>query len=137
MTEHPQRHEPPGETSASPDRGPQQLAEPTIQLDLSREIRQLHAESSWQRGDRNAKTLVKHPHLHLTLVVLKAGARLDQHQTVGPVAIQPFAGRVRLRVAGEQRELTPGQMLVLGANLPHDVEAVEESALLLTIGWPE
>jgi quercetin dioxygenase-like cupin family protein len=101
------------------------------------EIIRLKAESSWQRGDRNAKTLVKEPNLHLTLVLLKAGARLDQHQTAGPVVVQPLTGRVRLSAEGEQTELSVGQLLVVAPNVPHDVEAIEESALLLTIGWPE
>ena len=108
-----------------------------IHLNLHQEIAQLQAESGWQRGDRNAKTLVKEPSLHITLVVLRAGARMDQHRTAGPVAVQPLNGRVRLGAQGEQNELSTGDLLVLAANVPHDVEAVEDSALLLTIGWAQ
>jgi hypothetical protein len=32
--------------------------------------------------------------------------------------------------------LRPGQLLALEARVRHEVEAVEESAFLLTIAWP-
>jgi hypothetical protein len=34
-------------------------------------------------------------------------------------------------------DLPAGQMVALERALPHDVEALEESAFLLTIAWPE
>ena len=34
-------------------------------------------------------------------------------------------------------DLPAGHMLVLERALPHDVEALEDSAFLLTIAWPE
>ncbi len=30
-----------------------------------------------------------------------------------------------------------GQLLVLDRSVPHDVDALEDSAFLLTIAWPE
>jgi hypothetical protein len=33
--------------------------------------------------------------------------------------------------------LPAGRMLVLDRSLPHDVVAIEDSAFLLTIAWPE
>ena len=37
---------------------------------------------------------------------------------------------------GEAFSLPAGGLLALGQGLPHDVEALEESAFLLTIAWP-
>jgi hypothetical protein len=34
-------------------------------------------------------------------------------------------------------DLPAGHMLALERGLPHDVEALEDSAFLLTIAWPE
>ena len=34
-------------------------------------------------------------------------------------------------------DLKPGDLLTLECCLEHDVEALEESAFLLTIAWPE
>jgi quercetin dioxygenase-like cupin family protein len=40
---------------------------------------------------------------------------------------------MRLHVPERTVELTPGNLLVLDTEVPHDVEAVEESAFLLTV----
>ena len=37
---------------------------------------------------------------------------------------------------GRTFDLPAGTLLTLDQNLPHDVEALEESAFLLTIAWP-
>jgi quercetin dioxygenase-like cupin family protein len=105
-------------------------------FNLLEELAQLHGEESWQRGDRNAKTLLKEPQLRLTIIALKSGARLDQHETDGPVTIHTLRGNLRVTVRGDVTMLAPGQLLALEAGAPHAVEALEESAFLLTIGWP-
>jgi quercetin dioxygenase-like cupin family protein len=130
-----ERHDPPGQTSAGPQRPAQQINRPKATFDLTREAEQLRGEAAYQRGDRNAKTLLKDPPLRLVLTVLKAGARMDSHQTEGPVTVHALSGRLRLAVEGEPVELAPGQVLALDADIRHDVAALEESALLLTIGW--
>ena len=47
------------------------------------------------------------------------------------------AGRLRLHVPGGTVDLPVGHLLALDGKVPHDVEALEESAFLLTIGWPK
>jgi quercetin dioxygenase-like cupin family protein len=42
---------------------------------------------------------------------------------------------VRLRLAEKVVELAAGRLLVIERGLRHDVEAVAESAFLLTLGW--
>jgi quercetin dioxygenase-like cupin family protein len=45
-------------------------------------------------------------------------------------------GHIQVRADGRSFELQPGGLLVLDQGLPHDVEALEESAFLLTIARP-
>jgi hypothetical protein len=121
------QHQPPGETSPSPQRPAQHLRLPLLTFDLMAELAQLQQEESWRRGDRNAKTLVKESGLRVTMTALKAGAKLDQHETDGPLTIHALRGKLRLAVGGQPVELTPGHLLAL--------DALEDSAFLLTIGW--
>ncbi|MGH2355512.1 MAG: hypothetical protein ACRDJN_28215, partial [Chloroflexota bacterium] len=69
----------PGETSDSPQRPAQQVTGATLTFDLAAELSRLQAEASWQRGDRNAITLVKEPTFRVVLTAMKAGARLQNH----------------------------------------------------------
>jgi quercetin dioxygenase-like cupin family protein len=112
------------------------LAEPVAQFNLQRELELLRAEDAWQEFDRNAKTLVKNPELRVVLIALKADARLEQHWAAGPVTVQALTGRVRLHLPETVLDLPAGELASIGAAIRHDLEALEPSAVLLTIAFP-
>lgn len=136
MTERPDRDtRPSGETTGSAHRPAQRLAAPVLTFDLASELAQLKEEPSWLRGDRNAKTLVKEGDFRVVLTAMKAGTTIAQHETAARITIQALAGRLRLLVAGDTTDLATGRLVALDRNIPHAVEAVEESAFLLTLAW--
>jgi quercetin dioxygenase-like cupin family protein len=138
---HPSSQHPPsaghpaGETTGTDERAPQRLAAPVLAFDLAGETARLHVEHTWQRG-HNATTLVKEPDLRIVLIALRAGGRLERHQVAGQISVQTLAGHVRLHTPGETVDLPVGRLASLERHVPHDVEALEESAFLLTIAWP-
>jgi quercetin dioxygenase-like cupin family protein len=111
------------------------LAASFLEFDLTRELELLHGEPEWNRG-QNAKTLVKYDDFRVVLTALKAHARLPGHQTKGRISIQTVAGHLLVRAEGRTFDLPTGTLLALDQDLPHDVEALDESAFLLTIAWP-
>jgi quercetin dioxygenase-like cupin family protein len=113
----------------------QSLAPPYLELDLAREIAQLQSEPGWASG-QNAKTLVKHDTLRIVLTALRAGARIPEHRTEGRISIQLLRGHMLVRAEGRTFDLAVGSLLALDQGLPHDVEALDDSAFLLTIAWP-
>jgi quercetin dioxygenase-like cupin family protein len=129
------RGRPVGETSGSPQRPPQNLSGPVSAFDLDEEITRLRDEDAWQHSGRNAKTLTKEQNLRVVLTVLRKDARVEKHQTTGPVTVQTVSGQVRLLLPDQTVDLPAGHLLVLAPGIAHDVQAVEDSAFLLTIGW--
>ena len=111
------------------------MVAPFLEFDLTRELEQLHREPGWSSG-QNAKTLAKYEDFRVVLIALKAAARLPAHQTEGRISIHVVAGRVQVRAQGRTFDLPTGGLLTLDQGLTHDVEALEESAFLLTIAWP-
>jgi quercetin dioxygenase-like cupin family protein len=112
------------------------LAEPLLQIDLERELQQLRHEHSWQRETgRSSKTLAKYPDFRIVLILMKGGTRMRQHRAEGRISIQQLKGQVRIHLADRKVNLPSGHLLVLDCGVLHDVEALEESALLLTISW--
>lgn len=111
---------------------PQPMAAPYLEFDIARELQQLHGEAGWQTG-HNAKTLVKYDGLRIVLIALKARSKILEHHTEGQISIQTVVGHIEVRAQGRTFELRSGGLLALDQGLPHDVEAVEESAFLLTI----
>jgi quercetin dioxygenase-like cupin family protein len=111
------------------------LADAILQFDISHEIAELRQEDSWQRGTgRSSKTLVKHPDFRIVLTLMKPGAHVNEHRTDARISVQAVMGRIRLHLPQRTVELTTGQLLALDSEVPHDVEALEESAFLLTVG---
>jgi quercetin dioxygenase-like cupin family protein len=102
-------------------------------FDLSAEVNSLHHEAAWQRGDRNARTLVEEPGFRLVLTAAKAGTRIREHRTPARVGIETITGHLRIHLSLQVVELPKGHILVLDREVPHEVEALEESAFLLTL----
>jgi quercetin dioxygenase-like cupin family protein len=112
------------------------LARPAAQFDLKSEIEKLRKTESWKRTGHNARELVKFSDLRISLILLKAGARIKGHKTKARISIHTVLGEIRLRLQDKTVDLPAGQLLVLDRGLQHDVEAAQESAFLLSIAWP-
>jgi quercetin dioxygenase-like cupin family protein len=116
-----------------PHPGP--MAAPFLEFDLARELDQLHCEPQPTSG-QNAKTLVKHDDFRIVLIALKTDARIPGHRAEGRISIQTIHGHIRVRALERTFDLPAGRLLALDQGLPHDVEALEDSAFLLTLAWP-
>ena len=111
------------------------MADPFMEFDLPAEIHRLHAETTWSTG-QNARTLFKYDDFRVVLIALAAEARIQEHQAEGRISIHVLSGHVQLRASGRTFSLRSGGLLALDHGVAHDVHALEESALLLTIAWP-
>jgi quercetin dioxygenase-like cupin family protein len=112
------------------------LAGPLLQIDLERELQQLRRENSWQRETgRSSKTLAKYPDFRIVLILMKSGTRMRQQRAEERISIQLLKGQVSIHLTDRKVNISAGQLLVLDCGVLHDVEAQEESALLLTISW--
>ena len=112
------------------------LTAPLMDFNLIKEVAQLHDEEAWLRTGRNSKTLVKQPDFRIVLIALQKGGHLEEHSADARISIQTLSGHVKLQLPEETVDLPSGHLLVLDRALEHDVEALEESAILLTISWP-
>lgn len=109
-----------------------------LTTDLAEEIAALQREPTWKTRGHNAKTIIHQKDLRIVLVAMSAGAKIREHRTGGSVAIEVLDGEIRLSVEGEPSpvELGPRRLLVLEPGRRHDVDAVRESAFLLTVANP-
>ena len=103
------------------------------QVDLNEEIARLQAEASSEESGRKSKMLVKHPEFRIVLITMRAGSRWEDHKTNARICLHVLRGDVRFHTANGAFDLRPGQLLTLAPSIVHSVDAVEESAFLLTL----
>jgi quercetin dioxygenase-like cupin family protein len=58
---------------------------------------------------------------------------MPEHQTAGPLTLQVLSGLVGFRAGDCTEEAGAGQVIVLEPAIGHEIEALEESACLLTL----
>jgi len=112
------------------------LTAPLMDFNLEKEVAELHDEEAWLRTGRNSKTLVKQPDFRIVLIALQKGGHLEEHSADARISICTLSGHVKLQLPDQTVDLPNGHLLVIDRALEHDLEALEESAILLTISWP-
>lgn len=83
---------------------------------------------------RSAKTIFGgHEHqLRQTLIALRAGEELSEHENPGEATLQVLEGRVLLKFGEVSWNGSPGDLLIIPDGL-HSLDALEDSAVLLTV----
>ncbi len=100
-------------------------------ISIADQVSRLKNSPEWGSRDRHSVGLVRNPPLNLMLMVLKQGARLPEHRTYGPIALQVVSGSIRF-VAGAERVVCAGELIALDRNISHSLEALAESVIILT-----
>jgi len=105
-----------------------------VGIDIRAEITRLKSEQAWADNDRHGSSLVKGDGINVALMLLKKGAKLQEHHTREPITVQVIEGRINFIAKGTPRLVTAGTIVALDRGIAHSVEALEESSLVLTVG---
>ncbi|HUG80158.1 MAG TPA: hypothetical protein VML01_00735 [Bryobacterales bacterium] len=109
------------------------LSGPTITFSIADEIRRLRQEPEWVSGSRNSVTVVNTDNLSVVLTAIKKEASLCGNEVDGPITLQVISGAVKFGVPGKPLTLAAGTVIALDKTIPPDLQALEDSELLLTI----
>lgn len=99
---------------------------------LEQARRHIAGQPQWQKNDRASVSIVKNDDLTVTLLMLKPGAHLKEHAARKAASVQVLSGRIRFSSGSTARELEAGMLAMVEGAVPHAVEALEESMLLVT-----
>lgn len=92
------------------------------------------AQAQDATSGRSAKTLFggHEHHLRQTLIALRAGQGLSEHENPGEATLQVLHGRITLKAAGVTWNGSPGDLITIPDGL-HSLDSVEDSVVLLTV----
>ncbi|EKF22361.1 hypothetical protein C731_3658 [Mycolicibacterium hassiacum DSM 44199] len=97
---------------------------------------QLETARTASSGRSAATVYGGHEHsLRQTVIALRAGSKLDEHDTNGEATLQVLHGRVRLTDHTANWEGSAGDHIVV-PRTRHGLAALEDSAVLLTVSNP-
>lgn len=103
-------------------------------LSLDARVREHLERARTSSTDRSSETVYGgHEHvLRQTLIALRAGAELSEHENPGEATVLVLRGRVRLNAGEESWEGMAGDLLIV-PDSKHSLVALEDSAALLTV----
>jgi quercetin dioxygenase-like cupin family protein len=124
------------EASENPTRSERPQSVTLNRYDLGGQFTKLRADAPIRKHGRDSFTLVRDPGMDVVLTVLNAGTHLSKHTAPGPISVLVLEGRIAFTAHGQRLELGPHCLVTLPTHVPHEVEALEESAILITIASP-
>lgn len=104
-----------------------------LDFDLEAEAQRLRESALWKQGKHTARTLLMHPDLRVVLLVMPEGSRLKTHKVAQRITVQALAGTVKINLPDRTVRLARGGLVALDRSIPHDVLAVQDSTLLLSL----
>lgn len=129
------RKRPLGVTTGTFLRPPQHLTEAFGAFDLRAEADLLLGEARYLPDRRSAKTLIKLPHLRVTLTAACAGTSSNTHTTRASVSVQCLSGLILLRAGNAEVELDQAGLATIEAEVAHEIKAVTDAVFLVTLAW--
>lgn len=80
-----------------------------------------------------SRTVLHAESARIVLFAFDKGQLLTEHTAAMPVLLHVLDGHLRITADGRTVDLRPGGVVHLGTRLPHAVEAVEPTRLVLTM----
>jgi len=88
---------------------------------------------NYEEGRVVSRTLAQNPALSLTLFAFDAGEGVSTHTAPGDALVQVLDGEATVDIDGQEMVVGPGEVVVMPANVPHAVTAVQRFKMILTV----
>jgi quercetin dioxygenase-like cupin family protein len=95
------------------------------------EAMELAGMVSYQDGSIVSRTILGQSAGSITLFAFDRGQELSEHTTPFDAVVQVLDGKVELTIGGDSLVAVAGEMVIMPANIPHAVMAVEKFKMML------
>jgi quercetin dioxygenase-like cupin family protein len=88
---------------------------------------------AYQDGSVVSKTLIDKKIGTVTMFSFGAGQGLSEHTVPYDAFVQVVDGEAEVSINGEPQTVTAGQMIIMPANIPHELKALKAFKMLLVM----
>jgi quercetin dioxygenase-like cupin family protein len=87
----------------------------------------------YEEGRVVSRTIAQKPAVGVTLFAFDKGESISTHTAPGDAMVQVLDGQALVNIDGRELTVSAGQAVVMPANVPHSVTAVQRFKMLLTV----
>lgn len=87
----------------------------------------------YAEGSVVSRTLTENPSGTITVFAFDEGQGLSEHSAPYDAVVQVIDGKVEIGIGGKPHKLSEGDIIVMPANIPHKLRAIEKFKMLLTM----
>lgn len=87
----------------------------------------------YQSGSIVSKTLIKNSSCNITLFAFDRGEKLSEHSSPFNAYVWVVEGELAVTIGEERVSVRAGNVLLMPATVPHALDAIEPSKMLLTM----
>lgn len=87
----------------------------------------------YAEGSVVSKIIIRNEHGNITLFAFDKGEFLSEHTAPFDAIVQVLDGRAEIVIGGLSYEIETGESIIMPANVPHAVNALEQFKMLLTM----
>lgn len=109
------------------------MAQKQSPSDNDPEVMRLSGSVEYQAGSVVSRTLIKKEKGTLTLFAFDKGEALSEHTAPFDAFVYIVDGSANITIAEKSYQLSAGEALILPANRPHSVKAIQRFKMLLTM----
>jgi len=102
-------------------------------MNIIGEVGSLISLVDYQNGSVVSKEVIKKEKGTVTLFAFDKGQSLSEHAVPFDALVYIFDGQVEISIAGKQHCLKAGQTIIMPANKPHSLRAVDRFKMLLVM----
>ncbi|MHA1329127.1 MAG: cupin domain-containing protein [Promethearchaeota archaeon] len=97
------------------------------------EILNLKEYIDYQEGSVVSKMLINKPEGSITIFAFDKGEGLSEHTTPFDAFVYLIEGKAEITISGKSHVLEEGQMIIMPANEPHALKALEKYKMMLVM----
>lgn len=97
------------------------------------EIKSFYTGISFDDNKVNTRVILETSHSREIRILMKQGQKMKEHKAPYPIIVHVLKGKIEFGINGKSHLMGEGSIIDLESNVPHDLNALEDSIIRLSL----